>query len=245
MHDIYLISDDRLFAHMLTLELSALHCGVRLLPDLTLSELEEASAKNNCRLLILDLDIAYQGLEKMLAHAEEEHIPVILFGYPDSDAMTADKLRFYDSDIYRYVFQRPFLMNQFLYCVRELIQYKDEELLRQEEKPAMKMKEHCPADDIRINEDAHQVFYKDDLITLTYTEYETLLYLMKQRGVVVTRTQLYDAVRTQKASSQDTQKKDSNVVDVYIRYLRAKLDDHYHIRLIETVRGVGYTIRKQ
>lgn len=268
--DILLISKDRLFSRMLYLELRALHQTVCCLSDLTLEQLkiatkaaaseenansddvkktqanEKLSDAGCCKLLILDLDIVYQGLEKMLAHAEEQQLPVILFGYPDSDAMTADKLRFYDSDIYRYVFPRPFLMNQFLYCAKELLHYKEDILVRQTEAPAMKMKQHSPADDIRFNEDAHQVYYKNDLIALTPTEYEILLYLMKQRGVAVSREAIYNAVHvTKEKNGKSNSKKDSNVVDVCIRYIRAKIDDRYSIRLIETVRGVGYTILLQ
>jgi DNA-binding response OmpR family regulator len=133
-------------------------------------------------------------------------------------------------------------MSQFLYCAKELLCFKEEDQIRRREAPAMAMKQHCTADDIRINENARQVFYKNDLLTLTATEYELLLYLMKQRGTVLTRTQLYEAVWK---PDGEVQKKDSNIVDVYIRYIRSKLDEPYRIKLIETVRGVGYTIRKQ
>ena len=65
---------------------------------------------------------------------------------------------------------------------------------------------------------------------------------MKQRGVVLSRAELYEAVWKPDST---VSKKDSNIVDVYIRYIRSKLDEPYRIKLIETVRGVGYTIRKQ
>ena len=242
MSQIRLISTDRLFARMLTLELSALGRTVSHSETLTMEEMETLVAHESCQLLILDLDVPYQEIETMLVLAQDNKIPVILFGYPTSDAMTADKMRFYDSDIYRYVFERPFLMSQFLYCAKELLCFKEEDQIRRREAPAMVMKQHCTADDIRINESARQVFYKNDLLTFTATEYELLLYLMKQRGVVLSRAQLYEAVWK---PDGEVQKKDSNIVDVYIRYIRSKLDEPYRIKLIETVRGVGYTIRKQ
>lgn len=242
MSQIQLISTDAHFARMLEIELSALGRSVRHSFSLSQEEMEVLVAEETCQLLILDLDVRYVGLESMLVLAQDNKIPVILFGYPSSDAMTADKMRFYDSDIYRYVFPRPFLMSQFLYCAKELLCFKEEDQIRRREAPAMAMKQHCTADDIRINETARQVFYKNDLLTFTQTEYELLLYLMKQRGTVLSRTQLYEAVWK---PDGDIRKKDSNIVDVYIRYIRSKLDEPYRIKLIETVRGVGYTIRKQ
>ncbi len=266
MRDVLLVSEDRLFSHMLTLELASLHADVRCRSDLTPDELTEllgfpyetADAQDpeslsptpasRISMLILDLDIDYRGLEKMLVMTEEAKLPVILFGYPDSEAMTADKMRFYDSDIYRYVFQRPFLMHQFMYCAKELLHYHEEEALRQKETPAMKMKQHSPADDIRFNEEFRQITYKNDIIRLTPTEYETLAYLMRRRGSVVSRAELYEAVRSvgDKDNGEKPKKKqNSNVVDVYIRFIRAKIDDPYNVRLIESVRGIGYTIPMQ
>lgn len=242
MSQIRLISTDRLFSRMLTIELSALGRTVYHTESLSTAEMEALVAEETCQLLILDLDVRYEGLEGMLVLAQDNKIPVILFGYPSSEAMTADKMRFYDSDIYRYVFERPFLMRQFLYCAKELLCFKEEDQLRRREAPAMIMKQHCTADDIRINEASRQIFYKNDLLAFTTTEYELLLYLMKQRGTVLSRAQLYEAVWK---PDGEVQKKDSNIVDVYIRYIRSKLDEPYRIKLIETVRGVGYTIRKQ
>lgn len=269
MRDVLLISEDRLFSHMLTLELAALHANVRVQPDLSPEELSsllglledvtpdadkdgtesaQSTPQSRISMLILDLDIDYRGLEKMLVITEEAELPVILFGYPDSEAMTADKMRFYDSDIYRYVFQRPFLMHQFMYCAKELLHYHEDEVLSKKVEPAMKMKQHSPADDIRFNEEFRQITYKNDIIRLTPIEYETLAYLMRRRGSVVSRAELYEAVRTTAAKDGEDKpkkKQNSNVVDVYIRFIRAKIDDPYNVRLIESVRGVGYTIPMQ
>ena len=243
MADVLLISNDALFSHMLISEIEDLCCNVKTMPNLSYEDFEGMMGDtfSKCHLLILDLDVEYIGLEKILNLATEQTTPVILFGHPDSPSMTADKQRFYDSDIYRYVFQRPFLMNQFLYCVKELLHIKEDHLKRRAEEPVIKMKQRSSADDLRINEYAHLVYYKNDLINLTKTEYDVLSVLMRQRGVVLSRVDLYKAVW---GSDGEIDKKDSNIVDVYIRYIRSKLDDPYHIKLIETVRGIGYTIRK-
>ena len=252
MDEILLISEDSLFARMLYLEFVQLHKTVTIRGTLTPDALEAVIAWGTCRLLILDLDGVYPALDRMLNMTVEQNLPVILFGYPDSDAMTAEKLRFYDSDIYRYVFPRPFLMNQFLYCAKELLHYREDVLSERTEAPAMKMKQHSPADDLHINEEAHTVCYRNDTIPLTRTEYDILLLLLRQRGAVLSRAEISAAIRSREAlsaaeesgSSKKQRSENSNLVDVYIRYLRAKLDQTYKVTLIETVRGVGYTIRK-
>ncbi len=243
MQDIVLVSGDALFTRMLSIELRVLRRNIVILESLTAEEMETLYPKSACALLLLDLDVPYVQLERLLNFTEEQEIPVILFGHPDSEAMTPDKMRFYDSDIYRYVFPRPFLIHQFLYCAKELLHTEAEPEELPTEPPAMKMKQHSAADDIRINEQARQVYYKNDLIVLTRTEFDVLLYLMQRRGTVVTRAELAEAAAP--PHKRDRTTRDSNVIDVYIRFLRQKLDVPYRVKLIETVRGVGYIIRKE
>jgi DNA-binding response OmpR family regulator len=78
---------------------------------------------------------------------------------------------------------------------------------------------------------------RDDLSAdLPSREFALLEYLMRHAGQVVTRQQLLDAVW---GFDFDT---GSNVVDVYVGYLRRKLDSHGHVSVIETVRGAGYRV---
>ncbi len=73
-------------------------------------------------------------------------------------------------------------------------------------------------------------------IDLTVREYAILEYLARNRNIVVTREQ----IRANIWNIDDDVK--SNVVDVYIRYLRRKIDDKYDDKLIQTIRGVGYKL---
>ncbi|RUT31971.1 response regulator transcription factor [Paenibacillus zeisoli] len=77
-----------------------------------------------------------------------------------------------------------------------------------------------------------------DLIELTPKEYELLLYLLENRNQVLTRNQIISQVWGYDFSG------DTNVVDVYIRYLRKKVDYPYKQQLIHTHRGVGYSIKE-
>ena len=73
---------------------------------------------------------------------------------------------------------------------------------------------------------------------LTYIHDHALLeYLLRNQGRILTRTQIIDHVWNNEFEY------DSNVVDVYIRYLRGKIDKGFEIKLIHTIRGFGYVMR--
>ena len=74
-------------------------------------------------------------------------------------------------------------------------------------------------------------------VALTNREFELLRTLMRNRGIVMTREKLLEQVWGYDYAGE------TNVVDVYIRYLRQKIDDAFGVKLIHTVRGVGYAFR--
>jgi two-component system copper resistance phosphate regulon response regulator CusR len=76
-------------------------------------------------------------------------------------------------------------------------------------------------------------------INLTPKEFSLLEYLVRHRGTVVTRTMIAEHVWDQHFDSF------TNVIDVYIRYLRSKIDDAFEAKLIHTVRGVGYVFSEE
>ena len=90
--------------------------------------------------------------------------------------------------------------------------------------------------DLSINTMTREVMKDDTLIDLTKTEFSLLVYLLSNKGIVLTREQIiqhiwgYDIIEN------------TNILDVYIRYLRQKIDYPQQSNLIHTVRGVGYTI---
>ena len=74
----------------------------------------------------------------------------------------------------------------------------------------------------------------DEEVELTKREFELLFYLVKNKNIVITRDQILNNVWGYDYIGE------TNVVDVYIRYLRTKLDDKYNVKFIHTIRGVGY-----
>ena len=90
-----------------------------------------------------------------------------------------------------------------------------------------------------LNEQTREITNDGESINLTPREYDLLLYLMKHPNQVLTREQLLDAVWGFDYYG------DTNVVDVYIRYVRKKLEENGKSSLIQTVRGVGYVLKEK
>lgn len=90
-----------------------------------------------------------------------------------------------------------------------------------------------------INCNDYTVFRKDKPISLSAKEFQLLLYLVRNKGLVVTREQIENNLW------QFDSENCSNVIDVYIRYLRKKIDNGYDKKMIHTVRGVGYQLKAE
>jgi two-component system response regulator MprA len=93
--------------------------------------------------------------------------------------------------------------------------------------------------DLRLDPVGHQVFRGDRRVELTITEFQLLTLLLQHAGQVLTRTQIFDRVWGYDFGSG------SRTLEVYIGYLRRKLEAEGESRLIHTVRGVGYVLREE
>lgn len=91
--------------------------------------------------------------------------------------------------------------------------------------------------DLSLNRQSHEVFRGGELISLTTKEFIILEYLMLHAGSAVHRDTL------ESISTNYDYEGYSNVVDVFIRYLRKKIDEPFRTKLIHTVRGTGYMIK--
>ena len=91
--------------------------------------------------------------------------------------------------------------------------------------------------DLAVDCKEHTVKRGGNLITLSPKEFSVLLYLIRNQNIVVSREQIEANIWDIDHDSY------SNVIDVYIRYLRKKIDDPYEVKLIQTIRGVGYVLR--
>ncbi|PKM58486.1 MAG: DNA-binding response regulator [Firmicutes bacterium HGW-Firmicutes-3] len=89
-----------------------------------------------------------------------------------------------------------------------------------------------------VNELKREVMFKDEVIELTKKEYELLKYLLENKNIALDREKILEKVWGYDYYG------DTNVIDVYVRYLRAKIDQKYNVEIIKTVRGIGYIINE-
>ena len=90
---------------------------------------------------------------------------------------------------------------------------------------------------LKVDLDAKTVFRDDVLIKLSGREYSILEYLIRNKGKILPRERIEDHIWNYEYEGG------TNVIDVYIRYLRKKIDDGYTPKLIHTARGLGYVLR--
>ena len=91
---------------------------------------------------------------------------------------------------------------------------------------------------VELRPDAHEVAVCGEKVELTIREFTLLQTLLEHKNIVLSRDTLIDQVWGYDYYVE------TNIVDVYIRYLRHKIDDRFQIHLISTVRGIGYVIKE-
>ena len=106
---------------------------------------------------------------------------------------------------------------------------------RLRDKAKAEKKEGTTYNDFSINDSAHEIYYRGNLLKLSLTEYKLLKYLLLNSGIVLSKSLILEKVWGYDFNGED------NIVEVYIRYLREKLGDKSH-SVITTVRGVGYKV---
>lgn len=216
-----IITKDAIFARMLFWEISLFGAQVESFDFLS----EDAKKSSyDADFTVIDADVFANKTEEIFSL---ERTQTLLFGYADELAELETKI----PAGFR-VFTRPFHTQEFLSAIFER---GDETLLGV--RPAKRRK--SAADSLILGEKNHTVSYKKETVELTAREFALLMILIKNKGQTVTRTQ---AAREVWGKDDEG---DTNIVDVYIRYLREKLDEKFGIKLISTVRGIGYTIKAE
>ena len=94
-------------------------------------------------------------------------------------------------------------------------------------------------DKLVLNEKKHTVTYDGHEITLTNREFLMLMTMLANKDIVMSRDTLLEKVCGYDYAGE------TNVVDVYVRFLRSKIDEVFGIKMIQTVRGVGYVIKSE
>ncbi|RLL42121.1 DNA-binding response regulator [Oceanobacillus piezotolerans] len=182
--------------------------------------------ENEWDLVLLDIMLPkLSGLEVLRRiRRTDNQTPIILLTARDE---VHDKVSGLDLGADDYI-TKPFQIEELLARIRVH--------LRKPKQEAKKNKE-LSIGDLVVDADSREVKRAENYIELTPREFDLLICLLKNKNIVLTREQLIEQVWGYDYFGE------TNVVDVYIRYLRQKIDKGYERAYIQTVRGVGYTIK--
>jgi len=183
----------------------------------------EAARRLNPDLVVLDVMLpGIDGVEVCRRLRAAGDVAVLMLTARDA---VSDRVRGLDSGADDYLV-KPFAYEELLARVRSLLRRND---------PADRNLLRCA--DLEIDVDAVEARRGGRTIELTALEFRLLEHLCSNQRVVLTRPQILESVWGLDADTT------SNVVDVYVRYLRNKLEADGEARLIHTVRGVGYVLK--
>jgi len=175
--------------------------------------------------MLLDLMIPIvDGIEVTRRARTFTDVPIIMITARDG---LEDKVKGFDIGADEYM-TKPFEMEELLARLRALFRKNE---TKEEETKLLQFKA------LTLNRDTYEVYRDGQKKELTKKEFDLLAYLLENQGIVLTREKILNNVWGFDFEGE------TNVVDVYIRFLRSKLDDGYEDKLIHTVRGAGYIIR--
>ncbi len=176
-------------------------------------------------LVILDVMLPrLDGLEVCRRMRAGGNVPILMLTAKDS---VSDRVKGLDSGADDYLV-KPFAFEELLARVRALLRR-----VRPTEDPVIRFA------DLVLNTATREVTRGNRKIDLTTKEFDLLHYFMRNPRQVLTREQIYDRIWGYDFAGE------SNILEVYVRYLRAKLEARDEPRLLQTVRGVGYALREE
>lgn len=222
---ILLIEDEEKLARFIELELQYEGYQVdKALDGRVGLELAESGAHD---LILLDIMLpGLSGMEILRRVRRTSAVPVIMLTARDS---VVDKVSGLDGGADDYI-TKPFAIEELLARIRTALR-KRRAGPEPEEDPVLS------AGTLTLSPARHEVRVGDAPVELTKREFELLQCLMENKGRVLTREVLLDRVWGFDFAGE------TNAVDVYIRFLRSKLDETFGVKWIHTVRGMGYMLR--
>lgn len=225
MATILVVEDEEKIGRFLELEL--IHEGYQVMKAATGREGLEKAESGQADLMVLDVMLPeLNGFEVLRRLRKTSDMPVIMLTARDE---VMDKVAGLDGGADDYM-TKPFAIEELLARIRLALKKRaggtaaaDKNLLS------------CGA--LTLDAARYEVRYDGKPVELTHREFELLRVLLENKNIVISRDTLLEKVCGYDYMGE------TNVIDVYVRYLRSKLDDVYGIKLIQTVRGVGYCIK--
>lgn len=187
----------------------------------------EKGKSSDIDLIILDLMLpGLSGIEVCRRLRQTSEVPIIILTAKDD---ISDKVTGLDIGADDYM-TKPFAVEELLARIRVLLK-------RTQNRKSKEDSNIIEIGLIKLSKNNYKVEYNNENVDLTKKEFELLEFLMINKNIVLSREKILDKVWGYDYYG------DTNIIDVYIRYLRSKIDQKYNVNFIETVRGVGYTIR--
>jgi Response regulators consisting of a CheY-like receiver domain and a winged-helix DNA-binding domain len=218
---ILLVEDEENIARFIKLELNHEGCET----DIATNGFEAINKikEKDYDLVILDIMLpGINGVEVCRQVRQFSSIPIIMLTAKDD---IYDKISGLDTGADDYI-TKPFVIEELFARIRANLR----RITLDKHIPTLKVK------DLIMDLEKHQVTRNGKILELRKKEYDLLECLIRNKDIVLSRDQILEKVWGYEYAG------DTNVVDVYIRYLRSKIDDSYKDKLIYTVRGVGYMI---
>ena len=226
MVKVLIIEDEEKIARFIELEL--LHEGYEVVKaDNGRSGLEIAE-KGKVDLILLDIMIPQiNGLEVLRRIRKTSDLPIIMLTARDA---VMDKVSGLDAGADDYI-TKPFAIEELLARIRAAL--KKRKVIEKKDKDIIS----CGL--LSLDKMRHTVMYDNKEIELTKREFSLLEILMENKNIVLSRDLLMEKVCGYDYMGE------TNVIDVYVRYLRTKIDDAFNTKIIYTIRGVGYVIKDE
>ena len=185
--------------------------------------------EGNYDIILLDIMLPeLNGLEVLRRLRKTSDVPVILLTARDA---VMDKVSGLDSGADDYV-TKPFAIEELLARIRVALKKKAAAKPAEDESAITYGK-------LKVKVSAYSVTYDGTPIELSKREFDLLTILLQNRNIVLSRDTLLGKVCGYDYFGE------TNVIDVYVRHVRSKIDEPYGINLIQTVRGVGYVIKDE
>lgn len=221
---ILLVEDEEKIARFVELELT--HEGYDVIKAADGRTGLQLAEEGSCDLVLLDIMLPeLSGLEVLRRLRKTSTVPVIMLTARD-DVM--DKVSGLDMGANDYV-TKPFRIEELLARIRAATRAHE----------SVDPSGLITCGQLSLDAARRKANYKGQEVELTNREFMLLMTLMENVDIVLTRETLLERVWSYEYMGE------TNVVDVYIRYLRSKIDDRFGIKLIHTVRGVGYVLREE
>ncbi|MBE5932713.1 MAG: response regulator transcription factor [Lachnospiraceae bacterium] len=224
MSKILIIEDEANIARFIELELK--HEGNEVAKALDGRTGLDMALAGDYDLILLDVMLpVLNGLEVLRRIRLESEVPVIMLTARDA---VMDKVSGLDAGADDYI-TKPFAIEELLARIRVALKKRGTTSVKSNK---------IEIGSVSLDEDRHEVTVNGENVELSNREFELLHTLMKNKNIVMDRDKLMNLVCGYDYMGE------TNIIDVYIRYLRTKIDDKYGIKLITTVRGVGYIIKE-